>query len=443
MASIHKKRLGSGKIVWELTHGKGASRIRLKAGDNRFQAEATLTLFKRQLTAQGSAPTEVSLEKALAAYGEYLQVNRRKTTARRYLRVLKTLSAFLHDFHSGVQLLRDIRTLHLEDYKRKRFAGEIADTKTEEEIKRELTLRKELENRKTKTPEDNGRFGWLGRWPVHIKVSQRTINYELQCIQTFLQWAIKQNYLFSNPAPAVERFRLPKKTIPKFMTSEELTRFFTACNPDQRVVFSTMLLTGMRKGELKNLTWNDLNFQLGIIFIQAKEGWNPKTDERIIPISPVLNQILLKQYEDRMSDQWVFANQYGKRLSHLLDRLKGICRRAGIREATLHSLRHSFGAHLRMAGVSLADIADLMGHKDLATTQIYAKVEQQHLRSVINKLTPLVPVEVSPESVTRGTNPRNGNTKLLMKKGIGKDWARLAEREGFEPSAQVLARATA
>jgi len=227
------------------------------------------------------------------------------------------------------------------------------------------------------------------------------------------------------------------------MTSEELTKFFTACNPDQRVVFSTMLLTGMRKGELKNLTWNDVNFQLGIIFIQAKEGWNPKTDERIIPISPVLNQILLKQYEDRLSDQWVFANQYGKRLSHLLDRLKGICRRAGIREATLHSLRHSFGAHLRMAGVSLADIADLMGHKDLATTQIYAKVEQQHLRSVINKLTPLVPMEVSPESVTRRTNAQDGKPKLLMKKGIGENWARLAEREGFEPSAQVLARATA
>jgi len=57
----------------------------------------------------------------------------------------------------------------------------------------------------------------------------------------------------------------------------------------------------------------------------------------------------------------------------------------------LHSLCHSFGAHLRMAGVSLPDIADVMGHKGLATTQIYAKVEQQHLRSVLNKLTPLVP----------------------------------------------------
>ncbi|MCI0421974.1 MAG: tyrosine-type recombinase/integrase, partial [Acidobacteria bacterium] len=60
----------------------------------------------------------------------------------------------------------------------------------------------------------------------------------------------------------------------------------------------------------------------------------------------------------------------------------------------MHSLRHSFGAHLRMAGVSMADIADLMGHKDLATTQIYAKVEQQYLRAVVNKLTPLIPDRV-------------------------------------------------
>jgi integrase/recombinase XerD len=94
--------------------------------------------------------------------------------------------------------------------------------------------------------------------------------------------------------------------------------------------------------------------------------------------------------------QWVFANKYGNQLCHLLDKLKNVCKKAGIKEATLHSVRHSFGAHLRMAGVSLADIADLMGHTDLATTQIYAKVEQQYLRSVIDKLTPLIPAVVSP-----------------------------------------------
>jgi integrase-like protein len=125
------------------------------------------------------------------------------------------------------------------------------------------------------------------------------------------------------------------------------------------------------------------------------------------------------------------------RLSHLLDRLKGICRRAGIRQATLHSLRHSFGAHLRMAGVSRADIADLMGHKDLATTQIYAKVEQQHLRSVVTKLTALVPTDASLKCVTRRTNEQVDDGKLLNGNDFMEGGLELAEREGFEPSVQV------
>ena len=89
--------------------------------------------------------------------------------------------------------------------------------------------------------------------------------------------------------------------------------------------------------------------------------------------------------------QWVFGNRAGQRDGHLLEKIKNVCRRAGIKPATVHALRHSFGAHLRMADVSLADIADLLGHKDRATTQIYAKVQQEHLRTVIGKLTSLVP----------------------------------------------------
>jgi hypothetical protein len=217
------------------------------------------------------------------------------------------------------------------------------------------------------------------------------------------------------------------------MTSEDLRRFFHVCDDEQRRLFSTMLLTGMRKGELENLTWNDVHFELAIIFIQPKEGWNPKSDDRIIPFSPVLHQILSEQRERRSSEQWVFANKYGNRSSHLLDKFKMICRRAGIRQATLHSLRHSFGAHLRMAGVSLADIADLMGHKDLATTQIYAKVEQQHLRAVVSKLTPLISDEVAPKSGTRASFEEKSKNNFLLISGLEDAEEDMAGRQGFEP----------
>jgi integrase len=260
---------------------------------------------------------------------------------------------FFHSFHPRLRLLKDVKSVHIEDYKRRRFAGEIVHEESEEERTREEALRKELrENPRSASPQANAKYGWLGRKRLQQKVTQKTINYEIQCLHTFLHWAIRQNYLFSNPATSVERFRVSKRSLPRFMTSEDLRKFFHVCDDEQRRIFSTMLLTGMRKGELENLTWNDVHFELAIIFIQPKEGWNPKSDERIIPISPVLHQIISEQHERRSSEQWVFANKYGNRSSHLLDKLKMICRRAGIRQATLHSLRHSFGSHLRMAFVS-------------------------------------------------------------------------------------------
>jgi integrase len=54
----------------------------------------------------------------------------------------------------------------------------------------------------------------------------------------------------------------------------------------------------MRKGEVEHLTWDDISFELAVIFIQEKPDmqWRPKTDERIVPISPILNDVLVMQY---------------------------------------------------------------------------------------------------------------------------------------------------
>ena len=96
---------------------------------------------------------------------------------------------------------------------------------------------------------------------------------------------------------------------------------------------------------------------------------------------------------------------------------KKICRKAGIQPAaaTVHALRHSFGAHLRMAGVPLPEIADLMGHKDLATTQIYAKVQLARLREAVSRLSPLVP---SLKPVTPGVSCGDTARKLLKESGL-------------------------
>ena len=442
MASIHRRKTPSGRMFWELTHGWGSARVRFVAGRTKEEAEGVLAQFKQQLRQHGTPPQDISVVHAIEAYRQYLILNRRESTVVRYVRVLETFATcFLQNFHRDIERLRDVKPLHIEDYKRRRSAGEIEQERSADEREREARLRAELAANPTReSMQANAKYGWLGRRPIRARVSTRTVNYELRCLFTFFRWANKQNHLFANPVANVEKFRIPKQALPRFMTSDELRKFFAACNEDERRLFSAILLTGMRKGEIEHLVWSDINFELGILFIQAKPeiGWQPKTDERIIPISPALQQILFEQFARRRSPRWVFANQKGQPDIHILEKLKKVCRRAGIRAATVHGLRHSFGAHLRMAGVSLADIADLLGHKDLATTQIYAKVQQEHLRTVIGKLTGLVPRaendDLSHKPVTQVEIERADAPKLLTRGNLADHPEGVAERVGFEPT---------
>ena len=89
-----------------------------------------------------------------------------------------------------------------------------------------------------------------------------------------------------------------------------------------------------------------------------------------------------------------------------------------------------------MAGANLADIADLLGHKDVATTQIYAKVQQEHLRTVIGKLTGLVPAaakssDASLKRVTQVDPISNEDQKFLTEGDLQDEGNGMAEREGF------------
>lgn len=394
MATIHKRRLVSGNVVWELCHGSGRDRQRFVAGKTREEAQEVLNQFNHQVALHGGAPTDDTVAAVLGQYFVYLEGNRRDATRRRYVRVLQTFHRrFLEPHFPSVQRLRQITPAHIEEFKTRRQHGTLRDFVDDEADRRDQDLRRTLSQRPSaQTHRDNAKFGWLGRKRFKPIVAPRTINYELQVLRTFFRWAVKRNLLFVNPMTLVERLRIPKQAVPKFLTSEELKRLFAACGGAERRLFMTILMTGMRKGEAQHLTWADVNFELGVVLIQAKPQWNwkPKTDERLIPMSPTLREVLLQHYAARRDNGLVFPNNAGRLDPHVLPKLKRVGHKAGLPNITVHALRHSFGAHLRMAGVSLADIADLLGHRDLATTQIYAKVQQEHLRTVIAKLSPVV-----------------------------------------------------
>jgi hypothetical protein len=138
MASIHKLKLRSGQVVWELTHGTGADRQRFIAGHTRDEAHAVLRQFDEQLALHGDAPTDDTVLAVVGQYLRFLRTNRRPGTVRRYGRVLKTFAeCFLPQWYPDVQRIRQLRPVHLEEYKRRRMAGGITERPPDEERQRD------------------------------------------------------------------------------------------------------------------------------------------------------------------------------------------------------------------------------------------------------------------------------------------------------------------
>ena len=158
-----------------------------------------------------------------------------------------------------------------------------------------------------------------------------------------------------------------------------------------RHIFYVFLNTGMRKAELENMEWSDIDFKRNKIRIHRKEFWHPKTGERDIPMNQATHNLLkrLKAQNDKgLNSIFVFPNDDGGRIKHKLrEQLIVIARKAGIKGLTkLHSLRHTYASHLVMNDVDLPTVQKLMGHADIQTTMIYSHLAPDHLAEAANKI---------------------------------------------------------
>jgi site-specific recombinase XerD len=97
-------------------------------------------------------------------------------------------------------------------------------------------------------------------------------------------------------------------------------------------------------------------------------------------LAPILEKLPKK------SKELVFATRNGTRLAHYDRTFKRCATRAGIEGASIHTLRHTAASHLVMAGVDLATVARILGHRDITTTMVYAHLASDHLQGAIKRL---------------------------------------------------------
>ncbi|MEW6016134.1 MAG: tyrosine-type recombinase/integrase [Candidatus Zixiibacteriota bacterium] len=216
-----------------------------------------------------------------------------------------------------------------------------------------------------------------------------TLNKYLSLIKAFLNWAVVHGYLKENPLKGFALIKDVRRRFPRYFTKEELEVIFKAARSPYREYFQWLAYTGMRSGELDHLEFDDISLSQGIIKIQSKPGFHPKTYEiRSIPLHPVLAKYL-RDNKPVPGQRYIFGNAQGGhafKAGTALKHLVNILRLNEFPDGNLYSFRHTFASHLVMAGVDIATLKELMGHSTITTTEQYLHVAPERKKAAVERL---------------------------------------------------------
>ena len=137
--------------------------------------------------------------------------------------------------------------------------------------------------------------------------------------------------------------------------------------------------TGMRRGDLFNLTWEKVDFQRGLIYVpNSKTGKNYS-----VSMSEDVRSTLKQIRSSVRGGGYVFNSDTVKPYTDVKHAFRTACQLVGIENLHWHDLRHTFGTRLAEAGCSEATIADLMGHSDPQTTRRYTHATDRAKRAAV------------------------------------------------------------
>jgi len=226
-----------------------------------------------------------------------------------------------------------------------------------------------------------------------------TVARKVAAIKSFFHFLVAEGFVKDDPTATLDSPRV-KKYLPRAISQEDVERLLDAPGKSDeprtvrdRAILELLYATGMRVSELVALNEGDVDLASASVRCFGKGG-----KERVIPVYPRAVQAveayvtkgrvrLLRQSEEKA----LFLNQRGERLTRqgLWLIVKGYVRQAGIKVAvTPHTLRHSFATHMLRGGADLRNVQELLGHANIATTQVYTQVSNERLREVYDEAHP-------------------------------------------------------
>jgi len=240
-----------------------------------------------------------------------------------------------------------------------------------------------------------------------------TVNRYRALLSHILSMGVRWRLLAVNPVREVRPMPGETRRV-RFLEGPELARLLDACPPWLRRLVTVAVHTGMRRGELLALRWEQVDLDRRQIRLTKTK--NRQT--RAIPVTAACQKALLAA-PMRAGCAFVFADELGHPLSPwgLRNAWDAVVRSARLRDFRFHDLRHTFASHLVMAGVDLPTVRELMGHKTLDMTIRYAHLAPAHARQAMRALERKLPVAATvavvrrEKSETRRVGKRRSATK--------------------------------
>lgn len=219
--------------------------------------------------------------------------------------------------------------------------------------------------------------------------SAKTKAHYLTVLNSFYNFLCDEEKIQKNPCENIKQPKLPK-TLPNYLTIEEVDKLLDLRldNPlayRNKAMLELLYSTGVRISELIELKLHNIDFTdelIRVIGKGSKERIIPLGEEAIKYLSMYVNQYRNLILKTKTSD-YLFINNFGNKITRqgFFKIIKKECKNHGIeKNVSPHTLRHSFATHLLNNGADLRVIQELLGHSDIATTQIYTHISKEKIK---------------------------------------------------------------
>ena len=231
--------------------------------------------------------------------------------------------------------------------------------------------------------------------------SPASINREFSLLSVAFNNAIKWKWGKDNPCKDIEKLPEDNQRI-KYLSATEVTKLYAKLPGYLKPIVTVARFTGLRISNILELTWDKVDLFRKVIIIGKTKNGEPLG----IPMTNTVFKTLKGLAKiRRINSKLVFPSETGKKRSrhNVSSAFKKACKRAGIEDFRFHDLRHDFGSNLVQRGISIYSVKELMGHKDVRTTQRYAHLSPDKLKvdiAVLDK--PMTQIPHKPLQPTSG-----------------------------------------